>query len=487
MKMSIKTKLFFTILAVLSINIIVVLLFGSTFLEGFYIHSTKKELNRYRQEIEASLSQDQIDQLGEVLNSCTVNNITVLIYDRQNQKMIYSTARESNGQIQSGIDANSWLQQAARENIFARLEKENPIVEAQSSGISDSIFLYSKLSDGEYLFMETPRAYLQSTAELAMRFFVAVSMLTLLVGGVVVYFVAKRIARPIRQIDETAQRIAEMDFSETCEIHTGDEIEALAGSVNKMAERLKENIDLLKRDLEREEKTNHMRRQFIANVTHDLKTPLALIQSYSEALQDQSVSEQEAVEVLQEQCDRMDRLVNQMLTLSRLESKTMQYHMSVFPIEELVFHVLQSFRLPIRQQEIQLDTDLGQGCVVEADYHKIVQVFTNLLENAVKYVDDKKRIRVVVDQSDSLVHVSVFNTHPSLTQEQLDNVFEMFYKADESRGVSSKNYGIGLAIVKNIVQAHGGTCGVRNWEDGVCFWFSLPALLLEEDEQAEFE
>ncbi len=471
MKRSIKTRLFFVIFGIILLNITLVLVFGGVFAGIYYTELTKMKLNDYGKYIQDAYNDsDNQDKLKYIIDKCTANNVTVVIYDSSNNT-VFSNSREKSSKMQSGIDVNTWIEHVYKEGIFSKLNSKSSITDTENNGISDSICFYSKIDDDIYLMLETPMEFLQSAANMMFQFFSIISIITLIIATFIIYFVSKKIAKPIKQIDRTAQRISKMDFSERCNIHTGDEIEVLSISINKMADKLEKNIDILKEDLRREEQTNIMRREFIANVSHDLKTPLALITSYSEALFDGNIDKKEAVEVLLEQCNRMDRLVNQMLTLSRLESNTMKYDMTVFPIGELISTVSQEFKLLIEGIDFNLDVD---DSIVYGDYNAIVQVYTNLLDNAIKYVDDKKQIRVFLSEDDSeFVKISVYNTHKPLYEENLQNVFEMFYKTDKSREIGSKSYGIGLAIVKNIVKSHGGKCGVENMDEGVCFWFTL--------------
>lgn len=486
MKLNIKNKLFLVITAVLSINIAAVLLFGGAFLEMYYVSSVKRELRIDSIEIKADYLKNDFNNLEDKFKECVAGNVTVLIYERGSNQVLYSTARPHNENgMTSGIDVKLWINQAAQEGIFSKLEQEDPIILEEDNGVSDSIYLYSKINDETYLFMETPREHISSTTQVAMRFFVILSMFTLIVGMIAVYFVAERIAKPIRQIDSAAQRIAAMDFSESCEIHTGDEIEQLSHSINKMASELSKNIDLLKKDLEREEQTNRIRQEFVANVSHDFKTPLSLIIAYTEALKDGSIEQTEAYDVLFEQCARMNRLVSQMLTLSQLESGMLQYDMSVFSLNELLRSVVESFQLNIKRQEIVFSKDEGEEYIVCGDYHRIEQVVVNLFENALKYVDNKKRIWIKTKRNEGCISVVIGNSHPPLTEEQKSSVFEIFYRVDTSRETGKKGHGIGLAIVKNIVEAHGGQYGVSNCDDGVEFWFTLSEVSDQTDEDFE--
>ncbi|MDE5852906.1 MAG: HAMP domain-containing histidine kinase, partial [Oscillospiraceae bacterium] len=441
MKRSIKTRLFFVIFGIILLNIALVLVFGGAFAGIYYTELTKMKLNDYGEYIQDAYNDsDNQDRLKYIIDKCTANNVTVVIYD-WSSNTVFSNSREKSNKMQSGINVNLWIEQAHKEGIFSKLNRKNSITNTENNRISDSIYFYSKIDDDVYLMLETPMEFLQSAANMMFQFFSIISIITLIIATFIIYFVSKKIAKPIKQIDRTAQRIAKMDFSERCNIHTGDEIELLSISINKMADQLEQNIDLLKEDLRREEQTNIMRREFIANVSHDLKTPLALITSYSEALSDGNIDEKEAIEVLLEQCNRMDRLVSQMLTLSRLESNTVKYDMTVFSIGELISTVSQGFKLLIDKKDIDFHLDVDDS-IVYGDYNAIVQVYTNLLDNSIKYVDDKKQIRVFLSEDDSeFIKISVYNTHKPLCEEHLKNVFEMFYKTDKSREIGSKSYG----------------------------------------------
>ena len=481
---SIRNKLMFAILCVLSINIVVVLVFGQTFLESYYIHNKKNELRDLKREITSAYQNSSNKELQQGLTNCQENNVTYLLYIKGN---LVSLNSSQGSDYQARIDSTSWWYMAQSTGIFEQLEKTPTIVIQQKNEISDSLFLYSKLDDQVYLFLETPRAFIEATAQTAMKFFLFLSVGTLVLGIVITVILANRIAKPIKQIDKAAQKIAAMDFSEQCEVHTGDEVEALANSVNSMSEKLKENISLLRRDLEREEQTNRMRREFIANVSHDLKTPISLISAYGEMLKDNSKDEKtsEVCDILLEQGETMTRLVNQLLTLSQLESGMISYDMSFFSMNDLIGTVVKNCRILLDQSGIDFALQLGEEYMVKGDYNRITQVFTNLFENAIKYVDEKKLIDVRLTHHKNWVRTSIFNSHAPLSQQELENVFTIFYKSDKARKASNKSYGIGLAIVKTIVEAHNGRYGVYNSEDGVVFWFELE--LFDFDQEEEFD
>ncbi|PWM99291.1 MAG: HAMP domain-containing histidine kinase [Massilioclostridium sp.] len=486
MKIGIKKKLFLIIFLIFSLNIITVLLFGGTFLEQFYIHNKKQELIQSSISIQQAYSQDGITGLQEPLQECAAQNTTVLVYDQIQRNFIFLGNQNTN--VDPRIESELWLRQAEQDQIFNKLQGRKYVFMEADGQLTDSIYFYTKLNEHTYLFMETPKAYIETTANTALQFFAYVSIGALVLGILATYFMASKIVRPIKQIDSTAQKISNMDFSEKCDVHTGDEIEALANSVNKMSDALKQNIDILKRDLEREEQTNKMRREFVANVSHDFKTPLSLISAYSEALRDNTEPEKsgEICDILVEQSNTMSQLVNQLLTLTQLESGMMTYEMSFFSINELVSTVIHNCKILLEKKGITVQSNLEEEMMVQGDFNRIVQVFTNIFENAIKYVDEKKKISVWLTRQNGMVRVNLFNSHPPIPQQDLNEVFDLFYRADKSRTASAKSYGIGLAIVKTIIQAHEGNCGAYHKDDGVVFWFELKEFVFEDDEE-EFE
>lgn len=477
-KNKIQNKLFLIIIAILSINILVVLAFGTSLLDRVYMFDKKSELKRYETKIQQSYEKGDSDGLKQALYTLSANNVIALFYNQQTGEVIYSLADQMASQPQMRIDPQHWYSLAKQENIFQKLERESPIVITEKNAVSDSIFLYAKLNQDTYLFMETPRAYIEATAQTATHFFALLLLISLLAGIVITHFVAKKIAKPINDIQDTAQKIATMDFKKRCDVHTGDEIEALANSVNQMADQLEENIDLLKKDLEREEKTNRIRSDFVSNVSHDFKTPLSLIEAYSESIQDGSSEDiKQACSVIIEQSRRMNHLVNQLLTLSKLESGMIDFHIEdPFCLDELIQNILKDFSIILNKEKIHLQIETDSDAIVKGDFRQIEQVFTNLLENAVKYVDEKKEIRLFTQKiKPGMIRIGLYNSHPPLTESQRENLFEMFYKTDCSRS-NLNSYGIGLTIVKTILGAHNQACGVYNEGEGVVFWFELPLI-----------
>ena len=357
---------------------------------------------------------------------------------------------------------------------------------------ADHISLITRLDDTFYLYLETPKEYIKSTADLAVKYTAYLSIGILLAGVVLLYFLAGRFTRPIREIQAVADKISSMDFSESCQIHSNDELGALSESINNMAHELEANIDklieannVLQMDLERQQQTDRMRRQFIANVSHDFKTPLTLIISYAEAILDSKDTREQRdfCKVILDEGNKLSSMVASLLRLSQLESGMQKLEPSIFCLDEILDTVVKSHRILSDQRHLKVEQLYGGECVVEADYPKIEQVVANLYENAVKYAPEGGEIRIRTDRQDGKWRISVENEGEKIPLEEIENLFISFYRADKSRHRDAQSYGLGLAVVKAIVELHGEKCGCENLDDGVRFWFTLSEVRLDEPEE----
>ena len=334
-----------------------------------------------------------------------------------------------------------------------------------------------------YIVLNSPKEYISIVANTAERFVMYVSIITLLIAVIAVVIISDKITKPIVNINKVANKISNLDFSETCEVSGKDEIGDLGNSINEMSTKLQDSIDYLKQravmlrnDLEKQESSNKTKKEFIASVSHDFKTPLSLITAYSELLVEKYKDDEDTksqLMIISEQAMKMNLMVNQLLTLSQLESGTEKIDDSIFCLNEAVESVLKDIRIMIEQAEIKLTFKYQDDYIVKGDYNKITHVITNLLENAIKYCDEKKIVNINIKEIDNKIRTSIYNTHPGISEQALPNLFNSFYKEDKSRGGNSKSYGLGLSIVKAVMEMHNGKYGVYNSNAGVVFWFEL--------------
>ena len=280
--------------------------------------------------------------------------------------------------------------------------------------------------------------------------------------------------------------MSDLDFNAKYESgkHDMEEIQVLGNSMNTLSERLEETISALKsannqltKDIEEKTKIDEMRKDFIANVSHELKTPIALIQGYAEGLQEGMGEEKESrdyyCDVIVDEANKMNKMVKQLLTLSSLESGNDKPVMDRFNLTELVRGVVNASKILLEQNEIQVDFDAQTPVYVWADEFKIEQVVTNYLSNAIHHIDGEKKIIIKMIPENGIVRISVFNTGTPIPEDAIPNLWTKFYKVDKARTRAYGGTGIGLSIVKAIMDAHNQQYGVKNWENGVEFWFTL--------------
>ena len=264
----------------------------------------------------------------------------------------------------------------------------------------------------------------------------------------------------------------------------GNEIDLLGNHMNQLSEVLERTISELKsanveltRDIERKTKIDEMRKEFLSNVSHELKTPLALIQGYAEGLQECINDDEESrnwyCEVIIDEAGKMNRMVKKLLTLNQLEFGNDQVVMERFNITELIRGITSASGILLDQKGIALDIQGLDDFYVWGDEFKVEEVITNYLSNAINHCEGEKKIRIFCTRREDVLRISVFNTGKPIPEEDIGQIWDKFYKVDKARTREYGGSGIGLSIVKAIMDSFHQECGVMNHEDGVEFWMEL--------------
>lgn len=337
--------------------------------------------------------------------------------------------------------------------------------------------LTSRLNNGEILILSTPIAAINESTAVANRFFLFTGLITIVLGGVAVFLYAKRFTKPILDLNEIAQGMSKLDFSKKYPVESDDEVGQLGKSINSLSDQLDKAISELKEDIERERRIEKMRKEFISNVSHELKTPIALIQGYAEGLK-LNVNEDEEnkdyyCDVIMDEADKMNRLVKDLLDLSQIESGYFRLEKTVFDISSLIDKVLDKYRPILTERGIKVDVAKPENVAVRGDYVRIEQVLVNYLNNAINHVDDNKLIETGVTVRNDKVRVSVYNSGPNIPDDSLDKIWTSFYKVDKARTRAYGGTGLGLSVVRSVMELHKNSFGVENKDDGVLFWFEI--------------
>ena len=352
------------------------------------------------------------------------------------------------------------------------------------------IMLSGRLDNGYFLYVRIPITSIQDSVNISNNFLILIAGIAILISAIMVSIISKKFTEPITELNNIAKKMANLDFSQKYQVsNTDDEINTLGKSINIMSEKLEGTIKQLRnsnieleRDIEEKSKIDEMRKSFISDVSHELKTPIALIQGYSEGLIENVTTDDESkkfyAEVILDETNKMDKLVKQLLELMKLEYGKRQFNNTVFNIVEAEKEVIRKSEVMLKEKEIKVEFEENREIKVLADDFYIEQVITNYITNAIKNAKEqycKKIIRITNDVNieKNKVRIKVFNTGDNIKEEDLNRIWNRFYKADESRNREDGGTGIGLSFVKAIMNNYENAYGVINKEDGVEFYFDL--------------
>ena len=356
--------------------------------------------------------------------------------------------------------------------------------------LDDYIELWGTLDNGNFILIRTPIQGIKDNVHISNTFITYIGIGTLIIGIIAAFVLSSYISKPIKQLSNIAERMSELDFDIKYDGKDKGEIGLLGKSMNNMSQKLEENISQLKaanlelqRDIDKKEKLEKMRTDFLSNVSHELKTPIALIQGYAEGLKEGITDDPESMDfycsVIMDEAAKMNNMVKRLLTLNQIEFGEDELVMERFDINELVKSVVNANELRATQKNLSITYDiLDTPLYVWADEYKVEEVVTNYLSNAINHCCNENIIKIKVGQIDKdNVRVSVFNTGNNIPEADIEHIWEKFYKVDKARTREYGGNGIGLSIVKAIVESMGKTCGVNNLSDGVEFWFDLDCKL----------
>jgi two-component system phosphate regulon sensor histidine kinase PhoR len=339
----------------------------------------------------------------------------------------------------------------------------------QSTRFSDTLGLNMKyvavrMDDGDRTLgvvrFALPLSRVQPEIRIIYRVVLFGAIAAVIIALIAAYFLSRSITLPIRQMRETAQQIAKGDFDRRVRIKSKDELGELAESLNTMADELQQKMENLKL-------LDRMRTDFVANVSHELKTPLTLIRGYIETLEDRAMDDKEAatkfISIIKEHADRLGHIVDDLLSLSELELSDDSVHKSEFDLKKLIDEVSLGFGHALAEKKQKLNvSSKGSDFRIKADLGKIEQIFVNLIDNAVKYTKESGRIEISLCEQGQTVCVTVQDNGIGIPKEHRDRIFERFYRVDKARSRELGGTGLGLSIVKHIVLAHNGKITIES-------------------------
>ncbi len=486
---SVRVKLFLS-LSLIIIGIIIFLILVNNFVFGqFYLYSKRVALKSvYLTVNDYYNSGEQGDLTSELEQMAIKNNFDILIRNDQNvnvytsNKDFFSTYGQMN-EMTSRFDTGAGEVIEENDNFVITRIKDT------KNGLT-YILLAATLDNGYLLYIRIPINSIQESVKISNNFLYLMAGFAILISAVIVSYVSRKFTDPILELNSIAKKMSNLDFSHKYRTtDADDEINNLGKSINLMSDKLERTIKQLRetnieleKDIEEKSKLDEMRKSFISDVSHELKTPIALIQGYSEGLLENVNSDEESrkfyAEVILDETNKMDKLVKQLLELMKLEYGKREFNDTTFNIVEVEKEVIRKSQVMIEEAQVEIEFNTPEEINVIADDFYIEQVVSNYMTNAIKHVEEvngKKVIRIenVVDVEKNKVRVKVFNTGQQIAEEHLNRIWNRFYKVDASRNRKDGGTGIGLAFVKAIMSNYGNSYGVVNKEDGVEFYFEL--------------
>ena len=343
--------------------------------------------------------------------------------------------------------------------------------------------LFGTLSNGDSIMLRMALQGIKDNVSISNTFITYVGIGILIIGVIAAYIFSSYITKPIQQLSDIAERMSNLDFDVKYHGKDKSEIGVLGNSMNNMSKKLEENISQLKsankelqRDIDRKVKMEEVRTEFLSNVSHELKTPIALIQGYAEGLKEGISDDPESMDfycdVIIDEAGKMNNMVKKLLTLNQIEFGNNQVNMERFDITEMIRNMVESSKILVEKQGVKIIFDEPETHVW-ADEFMIEEVVNNYLSNARNHVTDDGIIKVSYCRHGNDVRIKVFNTGEHIPQEDIDKLWVKFYKVDKARTREYGGSGIGLSIVEATMKAHGKDYGVANVEGGVEFYFDV--------------
>jgi len=486
---SVRGKLFFTLCVIVLSIILFLIIVNSFILEKYYQYAKSTQLKNvykminsyYNGELKVYDIEDELDQIS------IKNNFDIIIRNAQGSA-VYLSNKDFLSNIKIIIDF--WGIDGRQE--YQILEESDNL---QIRIIRDTetkinyIMLSGKLDNQFETYIRIPLSSIKESVRISNSFLYTIASIVIVVGGIAIIYISKSFSNPISEITNIAKKMAKLDFSHKYEVTDDDEINELGKSINEMSDKLEKTINQLRntnieleKDIEKKSKIDEMRKSFISDVSHELKTPIALIQGYSEGLLENVNSDPESrkfyAEVILDETNKMDKMVKQLLELTKLEYEKREFNNTTFNIVELEKEIVRTSQVMLDEKGVKVEFDTDEKIEVFADDMYISQIVTNYLTNAIKHVKEingEKFIKITntVLQDKEKVRVTVFNTGNNISEENLTRVWNRFFKADEARNRDDGGSGIGLSIVRAIMNNYGNDFGVENKDNGVEFYFEI--------------
>lgn len=484
MKYSIKKQMTVAFTGLIVCMILGLLIINVRFLEPYYIQNKQKEFVRMYESLKAASEEPNLDDeevTGELTRIAEKSNLTFILIEFA-----------KNTGITNVPDKERLLQQLMG-YILNQQQQNCEILESTPHyqiGLCEDprqpgyLEMWGDTENGYFFLIRSPIESMRDSVAVFNRFLLYIGLAVIAICSGLVWYFSKKLTDPIQELTALSARMVNMDFDAKYTSGGHNEIGVLGTNFNAMSEKLERSISELRNanyhlqmDIERKEKLEQMRNEFLANISHELKTPIALVQGYAEGLKEgvntDAQSREFYCDVIVDEASKMNEMVKNLLALNQLEFGNEDVEFARFDLKELIQGVLQSMEILVQQKEANIIFRVEQSVYVWADEYKVEQVVRNYVSNALHHLDGERVIEVKIATVENKVRVAVFNTGTPIPKEDIDRIWDKFYKVDKARTREYGGNGIGLSIVKAIMESFQQEYGVNNYDNGVEFWFEL--------------
>ena len=463
MKHSIKKQMIVIFIALLAFMCVAVLACNVWLLGPYYIRNKEsKFISMYEALLDAEengeLDKSDEETYSELVRQAEQNNMFFLAINVKDQTIVTNVQHTMD--LQQNLDA-FMLNRTEKQDRTLKKTDEYELSQTRGKDAGTEYLMMRGTLGSNYIFLiQSPIESIQQSVSLSNRFLIVVELIVLVVGIVLVWFFSKRLTEPLRELAGLSEKMAELDFDAKYTSGGDNEIGVLGENFNRMSEKLEQ-----------------MRNEFLGNVSHELKTPIALIQGYAEGLKegvnDDAESREFYCDVIMDEASKMNHMVRNLLDLNQLEFGDEKIQFERFDLTELVKGVLQSMELFVEQKQAKVSFRQKEPVYVWGDEYKIEQVVRNYVSNAFNHLAGDMVVEVKIEVKDGIARTTVFNTGKPIPEEDVSHIWEKFYKVDKAHTREYGGNGIGLSIVKAIMESLHQKYGVENYDNGVAFWFEL--------------
>ena len=478
------------------------------FMEGFYIQKKKESLVKAYNKIEIAIENGDIESATfaqEVVDICERYNIDIVVLDMDEKTRV---AAGSDGGlnvpgsrlVQAGRNMDqltsvlfnyitpddSHKNSVGQSVVIEKIDGYTMQKYTDNESKREYLDIWGKLGDKYLVMVRSTLESIEENVSISNTFMLYAGLVAICIGSMVVLFISKKFTDPIKKLYLISDEMKDLNFEAKYDNRSSfkNEIDILGQNMNELSESLENAIkDLknaniaLKRDIAQKEEIDEMRKEFLSNVSHELKTPIALIQGYAEGLKEGVNDDEESknfyCEVIMDESAKMNIMVKKLLTLNQLEFGNEGANMERFDIVEMVKNYVRSAELLAKQKNVTIKFGRYHPIFVWGDEFRIEEVLQNYYSNAINHVSGDNIIEIKLVHKDGKVRVSVFNTGKPIPKESIDHIWDKFYKVDKARTREYGGSGVGLSIVKAIMESMNQNYGVINYANGVEFYFEL--------------